>query len=462
MHTAALKMSEYSSQEARRSGVAASYSPHRLFIRTSSQADLDPEFGDPFVDAVATHAHEYVHYLHNVSTPAGLHLFVANLWLARSLKHGTDDKGQYRDGFELGDQEAKYLRLAKNWTCAIWGGIEVSPPSGRASSENWNFGRLTRATVSLPITTPAYNVEVAEIEVIISTNLENARTGKIRIGYDLISEGVAYEVERGIRKNAGQPVETLDDGVPFYPYLVFGYLVDHFAGRKTGAEERIMAGVSALLSTSPGDSLIDACKVLSGYLSEVSANELRVAFSPATLNFQKSWRKILDKTIRPELFAISPGGTLQSASRDVLKLIEAALQARAVDGYLELRLYSEALDKKSYRQLVAELVDCCVIQDLPGEVSKFEWVGGGIVGVDHLQVENLAILQSVLEFASWHYSPSADFRPTSSLKMSCPFYRACPMREDICRENPWKRFPDARLAEQRCWFSSGVVALSNF
>src|SRR5258706_14871398 len=66
------KMSAY--LDLLRAEALGSYVPNSFYIRATAVSDLDPEAGDAMSEAVAVHAHEYVHFLHNISTLAGLHL----------------------------------------------------------------------------------------------------------------------------------------------------------------------------------------------------------------------------------------------------------------------------------------------------------------------------------------------------------------------------------------------------
>ena len=98
------------------SSAVGRYWAHSFFIRMHSLADLRLVEGDATPGAVPAQVHEYVHYLHNVSSSEGLHLYVANLWLLRSLPHCTDNYGHVPRVAQLSEEAQHWLTLAGNWS----------------------------------------------------------------------------------------------------------------------------------------------------------------------------------------------------------------------------------------------------------------------------------------------------------------------------------------------------------
>ena len=197
--------------------VIGSYSPNCLYTRISSLFDLQPATSAVLHDAVAVHVHEYVHFLHNVSTCAGLHLLIADLWLLRSLPHATNEHGHFAGSERLTEEQQSWVRAATSWRDALLGAVKGLADSARFT---------------------------------------------IDLGYNFISEGIAYEAEREVRRFSSSRQSDLDHGVLPYPYLIYGALIDALVGRKSTPQERIDLGVFALLTTSPGASLIALCEDL--------------------------------------------------------------------------------------------------------------------------------------------------------------------------------------------------------
>lgn len=62
-----------------------SYTRNLAIIRLSRDASYWFEENEPTIDRLAVFIHEYVHYLHNFSTIAGIYDFIAQIRLARCL-----------------------------------------------------------------------------------------------------------------------------------------------------------------------------------------------------------------------------------------------------------------------------------------------------------------------------------------------------------------------------------------
>src|SRR5712691_10453572 len=94
------------------------YRPHSFVVRIKRIADINPGPDEPFDCAVPTYVHEYIHVLHNLSTPSGVNLFRANLWLLRLLTECTDVDGRViRREPPSGDLQ-RWLEAAVGWNAA--------------------------------------------------------------------------------------------------------------------------------------------------------------------------------------------------------------------------------------------------------------------------------------------------------------------------------------------------------
>jgi len=256
-------MTNTSSLELHSRGGWGSYLPHCFFIRASIEADLEPPSGIPSKNAVAIQAHEYVHMLHNVSTCAGLHLLLANLWLLRSLPHATDGDGHFRGPDFLSEPQRALVRQSYDWFRVLFGTISWRPGvSGPQSVASWRFAPVQLGQHAVVVPPQGFAVDLVSVDGEAVQKDGTAHQFSLALGYHFIAEGVAYEVEREIRRRVGVPEELLDADTPPYPYLMFGKLIDHWVGRVTTAAERIDLGAYALLDTSPARTLLDLSQSL--------------------------------------------------------------------------------------------------------------------------------------------------------------------------------------------------------
>ena len=223
---------------------SGTYTPHCLFIRAIPFADLEPDDGDdPYPVAIPTHVHEYIHHLHNISTSSGMHLFIAALWLLRSLPHGSDAYGHFPADVALNSDQQKWIAAAKQWTMALWGGSTLSRTQTlRKNPAEWNFDNVRQRTESLVTPDDHPGIDMVAMDTTIIDAEGELLRGTLNIGYDFISEGIAYEVDREVRRNNDPSIVDPDSGIPLYPYLAYRQVVDHFVGRPTAALERIELG----------------------------------------------------------------------------------------------------------------------------------------------------------------------------------------------------------------------------
>jgi len=127
---------------------------------------------------------------------------------------------------------------------------------GGMGLQGWTF-----STPQASLAAQTGDIKITELTVTCSATRVDGTpaSGEVAIGYSFVTEGIAYEVDRGIRHLQGAAEDTLDDGVPSYPYLTYGKLVDSWVGRPTTPEERVMLGNAALGDFSVGPALWHAC-----------------------------------------------------------------------------------------------------------------------------------------------------------------------------------------------------------
>jgi hypothetical protein len=463
-----MNMTHTSLLELHASGSWGRYSPHCFFIRASIEADLEPASGIPSKNAVAIHAHEYVHMLHNVSTCAGLHLFLANTWLLRSLPHATDGDGHFRGPDFLFEPERIRVRQSYDWLTALLGGIKWRySADGPPDVASWKFEAVKSGRHVVVVPPQAFPVELISLDGQAIQKDGTSHPFSLAVGYHFITEGVAYEVEREIRRGVGIAEHLLDAGTPPHPYLMFGKLMDDWVGRETTPAERIDLGVYALRDTSPGRALWDLTQSLRQHAPQPAADG-RV---PAVVmqNFSAGLNAdLLDffrLSIAPEIAQLGRTPAVKQAAAELSGLFETALVLRTKEPVLERTLLG-CRDKDSYRQCVAQLVDCFVLQTKASGIVDNMWIGPGIVARTTASAENLVRIQTAMHFAQRHFHPAHGLQSTAQLgKMTCPFSGGCKLESDedfplVCSTRPWDRFPGSKQGEPVCWYAGGVKALA--
>lgn len=431
--------------------------PSVLHIRANSFADLEPEHDDSGPRAISTHAHEYVHYLHSIGTTAGQLYLLSHLILLRYAASGTNQSGHFL-GLEALD-EPNRGRLIGILRCmqelrgqkkiafgTIIGRLEFDPPR-----------RIQPADSAI--------IEVERLAVVARGIRSDGTvvTDEMEIAYSFVTEGVAYAVDREIRRLQGKELpHQLDAHVPLYPYRAYGELIDAWVGRETSVLERILIGNAALGHRAVGITLQRACEAVRQ--SERPAEEVLAPIIEEGLEESKA---VIEKL--GEVMSTTAADPMIAAGLSAyLQLVDRASFCRRRLLAPERLLIEKPLDVEGFRRVVGNLVDAMVLQEKPkakedGEAElTIDWIGPGHVANDEYQVSGLAALQSAFHFNSLHHGDDGTMAPTSSIAANvCPYKGACEVKvsedqAELCVSAPWMMFVDSKPGTSVCWYAAGV------
>ncbi len=143
--------------------ILGTYYPNRFFIQATDWIDLHPETGPVLPGAVPTHVHEYVHYLHNISTASGLNYWRASLRVLRLLRDCTDREGRVIYGLPPDPHKAEVLAAVCRWMSIILGGVRWDDRPAPERNVRWEFNELRRR--ALRVDFPDENGEIEEVEI---------------------------------------------------------------------------------------------------------------------------------------------------------------------------------------------------------------------------------------------------------------------------------------------------------
>jgi hypothetical protein len=284
--------------------------------------------------------------------------------------------------------------------------------------------------------------------------------GSFDVGYSFVTEGVAYEVDREIRRKQGMPTSTLDDRASYFPYLAYGDLVDQWVGRKTSARERILIGNAALGTLAVGVGMQRACKAV------------RKGKRPAEVALKKKFdeanaqSEIWTKQLRVAVPYTGPGPIVTQGLQAYVTLINHANDCRRRLKAPELLFLKQRLDVQEFRSVLANLVDCMLIQEKPDKSVEMSWIGPNQVALDEEEASQIAAMQSAFHFNHLHHLNQGEVAATGSLLGTpCPYAMACevevpPEQKRYCSSSPWMMSLNAHSGNKVCWYAAGVKALS--
>ena len=447
------------------------YRPHTFFISIendaelnllSSEADPNLEIDAPFDCAVPTHVHEYVHFLHNISTGSGLNCFRANLWLVRLLRDCSDVEGRVVRQEPHEAQLKNLLNAAAEWNEVLYGKarwVDLQPPE---NVRVWTFKTVHRKQWKINLSDLNHSVELVTIDVEAQTR-DGIVNGSLDIGYDFISEGVAYEVERGLYCANGKQASEINKTVQAYPYLAFEALLEHLVGRPTTVIERIQLGVCSLMCTSPAEALFDLAESLRQHQGSKPLSEgLPSSIVDGVFDqFKENPLAILAMGLASELEDAFTGD-MADAAIEVKTLFQSGLALRGVNPFLESGFLQLSLGRDQFLAHVGGLlVDCCIRQKKQNGEAELQWIGSGLVGTDDKSMERIGVLQAAIHYATRHLH-NKKFLLTAELpSTSCPFSGACKMEKEDgkpndCTTRPWNRFRRIPKGQPKCWYATAV------
>lgn len=437
------------------SAAVGAYRPNTILTRLKSVADLEPEFGDPAPAALSIQAHEYVHHLHNYSTYTGVLQFFVNFLLFRLFVGGVNGGGEFSLALVSPDnlsmlREMGQLLVNIDGTCSQRP-KKILPPT---ETVKWAFSaRLTKykSFVDFP---------AVEVSGSVSTS-SSSEDFEFTAGHAFLTEGVAYCVDREMRRNQGTAEHLLDSGVPTYPYLVYRPLLCHLVGRDVTPSEQISVGVAAMM----GKPLTEVCKLLRE--SDDSFKTLSLVIQKAA---QAGFANLNDKILpllRQTRDEFAEGDHLYSAINQFITLIVEGEKLRLKWPALEHAFLDDKLNKDNYANLISTFLDVCVLQEKPEQEAVFLWTGNGTIAKDDSAAIKLAVLQASIHFVRLHLKKDGNLGSTAELRAECcPFSGACETEKkfddpDVCRRAPWKRFAEQKVTKQYCWYAAGVSVLSS-
>ncbi|MHC3436401.1 MULTISPECIES: hypothetical protein [Delftia] len=417
------------------------YMTHSFISIYKPEADLSDSSNS---GALPTHVHEYLHYLQNISTTAGLTINLFMHTIMAAVVHG------YRfSGGQIGAKtdERLWSDLVEDSFEAInfirGDSLELKGPCKIVATEKFKHGgNMLGNQMGLNVT----------IEL-------DSQLMTFAVGSDLINEGIAYEVEKTIWSTTLLP--SVDSATPYFPYKFFGDLTNHLAGRKLTSAEKISLGVMALMSQSPGYSLMNGCK-------SIASNKAYAEFATEQKrSFSDFAKKRVPALIENALVFYKQSEFFIDPFRAYASIILDACKKRINNPHLE-RKFVNLKDSSEFLNLVSDTMPHLFIQkkyDGKSEsylVGAFNWEHR----LEGKAKDHLYILCLAIHFVAQHFNKQTKIAPTAIVRQKpCPFSGDCKVQSvrgnlNTCEKRPWM-YANVLWNKDRggCWYQSAIYAL---
>ncbi|CAI8782318.1 CHAT domain-containing protein [Pseudomonas sp. IT-P2] len=464
-------MYKYHEREVLNAGALGTYRVHSLFTRITSEGDLSPEIGEPLQGAVALHAHEYTHYLHNLSTLAGLDALLACFWLVAPFVRGTDDRGWFTayEGLEYDDQLTAAFAVMNSSRGSVTG-IPKDKNFQWPEITEWCFGEVSTESVTLTYGTEGEigKIQMQSIPITAKHNKGEPLELVLTPGLDFISEGIAYEIEREQRRAPHLSDKILDSQTPCYPYLAYRPLVEHLIGHGTTPQERILIGNLALLSSAPAKTFFELCAAIKrdkdrGDGKKVEqdriGDDIYRAFVRHVSNPDFSYTDQLKEIL-------SGSGDHIEGLEIYCKLIDKGLKQRTKTFMLEQMMIQKKFTAYEFRDFTLNILERLVCQEKVDDDSVIEWIAplnGVIAKLPEEILQKLSVLQTSIHYLQQHFTVDGRLGSTAQLQESaCPFTDACETQKQYgypadCGSKPWNVSVDG--GKKVCWYEAGRLSL---
>ena len=442
----------------------AGYLPEKLIIRLGTEIRIIDRNGTPVPfptsAAFAVFMHEYMHYLHNISTVCGLAGFVNTLELWRLFRLTIGPTGYSVGSSQLDGATKEHLERLMHVLATAK--IARQPPL-----------RTVVTPVSVEILSSTLEGKVEDThgavlstfvcDAVVRDDRGTAERCRIEIGIPEIMEAAAWLLERRIA-SALAP-DASESPVPVFPYKLVSALAEYLLPGI--ADETVLACIlAALLSSDPADGLKEVLRVAKKATDE--ARDPLDAVRNAAAEVVTANESALLQRLSAIETEFAGNGIMAVAIRTILSTARDALVRRRSNPFFEIVLVEDLVTNRlSIDALMRQLPSCAVLQRNAGpadEIQRDLLASFRPRNADGSDPEDgLRVTHAIFDFLGRHTEAGALMTTDSLPPRQCPFYTCCDLRlrmvdPAICSSSPWHSADWHGWDHQgRCWYGAAVA-----
>lgn len=438
--------------------VLGAYRVNLSWIRLNADMSiwLEHEDGDT-LRRFALFAHEYLHYLHNYSTVAGICEFVCHLKLARLLITASTDDGQCLGSAALTQEELRDYAQLIQWQLHLRGDCRLSMAADvHGNTFALHVVNVQRTPFEITVQGQALIPERAEVTARIESSLAEPVTERFQLGYWVITEGIAHAMEKMIVAAAGRSTADLEASTPTFPYKVSERVIQARTGLVPTAEQALKIGLLALQSGDCGASFIEIVDELSKAPHAID-DTLHQLAAKTQVHLSDNLAPLFEKMVNPECSGFSSRPVLHEAIAHVRDLCQRYLTERGHDVFFEVPLGRMDPNDIESIKCFLDRFPSCTIQHFGRQRNDLFYVGA-----DERSDRELQVMGAYQGFGyyMWAHLRIAGLVPTRSLgRLTCCFHGSCDVpfartNSHVCQNTAWQAFD--RHGTNQCWFAAGV------
>ena len=437
---------------------AGTYLPNQAIIKLNRDASLLSDSGAEPAVKYAVFIHEYLHYLHNYSTIAGvydflgflssLHLFVSTVGVG-GQSHGSD-------ALALEDR-ATYTALS-TWRKHLAGDV-TAPFNAGMHKTDVQLALVDIVLSKSKIELWSKPVELHHVDIRCSVSSASApqENVTVRLGSHILMESIAWEIEQLLYRTAGIDLKSMEP--PLFPYKIGRLIFEEVSGRKLSNELMAKVLLIALQTSDPGDNFIMVARQFKASKSEDSdaATLQRITNDLLTLASANT-EAICEHMISGVASRWQERGSAGRGIEAMAGWCKDLLRKRQKEPFFELDAVSLTSDFEAFMQLIIAYPPCPIVQS-PGE--KDGEVDVIIPPNSTVNPNDLGAAQGLFQFAYSHFAPETIVATAHARKGPCRFWGACKVgfaltSGEACQQRPWESFQSDRNGG--CWYSEGILA----
>jgi hypothetical protein len=437
---------------------AGSYLPNQAIIKLSRDVSLFADGGASAIVKYAVFIHEYLHYLHNYSTIAGVYDFLGFLGSLNLFVTTVDVGGQSHGANALTVEDrvtyAAFVTLRKHLA-----GDVTAPFDARLHKTDVRLALADIVSSQSEIELWNRRVELRHVDIQCRVSSASApqQTVSVRLGSYILMESIAWEIEQLLYVTGGIDPRTVEP--PMFPYRTGRVIFEEVSGRILSSQMMAKVLLIALQTSDPGDSFVMIARQFKLSTSEDSDAAILQRITNDLLSLVSA---NIEAICEHMISSVASGWQERgSAGRGITAMAgwcKDLLRKRQKQPFFELDAVSLTSEFDVFMQLIRAYPPCPIVQS-PGE--KDGEVDVVVPPNSTVDPNDLGAAQGLFQFANSHFAPAEIVATAQAKKGACRFWGACKVgfaltSGEACQQRPWESFQSD--CNGGCWYSEGMLA----
>lgn len=411
--------------------------------------------------------HEWVHYVHNVSTLNGLYAFASMINMWANFRHKIDSLGQSVDVNKLtvyAESSVKRTHLYRKGAARYERNTSSVLRDTNAYVTIFSVKEITEALPEQLLGHEAERISVVSCE---AESPINRAPITFEVGTVEILEGIAFMLEEKLLIANGE----LPASIRTAPYKLLQSVARHVVNDIEN-DHVIAAAIASLQTEDPPLYLVRILREM----NDIALDARMEWLEQLAKTYLARYRQLIVETIDMTSALFPCSEPMGDAVKELLSIISSKIALRRDAPFFELLMLKQI--NESRREDRADLLGRIIaeftcprilaISSISNEkIAKDQIYNWGSPSVSEESLFGAQKLHTALHYLLLHLSDDGFFSTNeitaSEERKRCPFYNACdyPLRHeqpDLCARRPWESLAIPMDPQVACWYRAGVRA----